>query len=170
MTVSGIRGQLLQTDDEWAARNSFLSRSLAELVDVYSSAVARSGIEIGCQRGALTDQMGKCSAPGAGESAWIFRPYLRCSSVRQCFRAHPPSRAYGQSSGNLPSAEVGRNSCRADSESVFSDRVPQSAAVDGLATEWFTASVLETGACRLGARLLCRHYQTSPFNCTGRRL
>lgn len=59
MSKDGVRAQLLQTDEEWAARNSILSRSLSELVDRFSAAEATDGIEIGCQRGALTDQMGE---------------------------------------------------------------------------------------------------------------
>lgn len=53
------REQLLQTEEEWAARGAVLSQSLARLVDEFSPAGATSGIEIGCQRGALTDQMGR---------------------------------------------------------------------------------------------------------------
>ena len=52
-----VRAQFLQTEDEWVARGSILSRSLAGLVDRFSPADALKGIEIGCQRGALTDQM-----------------------------------------------------------------------------------------------------------------
>jgi SAM-dependent methyltransferase len=59
MSTNGIRGHLLQSDDEWAARNSALSRHLADMVDEYSAVSATDGIEIGCQRGALTDQMGR---------------------------------------------------------------------------------------------------------------
>lgn len=59
MSSSGIRAQLLQSDEEWAARCEILSRSLAELVDEHAAPGAADGIEIGCQRGALTDQMGR---------------------------------------------------------------------------------------------------------------
>lgn len=59
MSASGIGARLLQSDEEWAARNSVLSQQLAELVDRYSSPGATHGVEIGCQRGALTDQMGR---------------------------------------------------------------------------------------------------------------
>ncbi len=59
MSTSGFRAQLLQTDQEWEARNTVLSRHLAELVNEYSAPGAADGIEIGCQTGALTDQMGQ---------------------------------------------------------------------------------------------------------------
>lgn len=58
MSSSGIRAQLLQSDEEWAARCEILGRQLAVMVDRYAPADATRGIEIGCQRGALTDQMG----------------------------------------------------------------------------------------------------------------
>lgn len=59
MSSSGIRAQLLQSDEEWAARCEILSTQLAGLVDEYAPPGAAKGIEIGCQRGALTDQMGR---------------------------------------------------------------------------------------------------------------
>ena len=59
MSTSGIRVQLLQTEEEWEARNAVLSRHLADLVDEYSAPGATDGIEIGCQHGALTEQMGR---------------------------------------------------------------------------------------------------------------
>ena len=58
MSSSGIRAQLLQSDEEWTARCEILGRQLALMVDKYAPADATRGIEIGCQRGALTDQMG----------------------------------------------------------------------------------------------------------------
>ena len=59
MSTRGIRAQLLQSEEEWAARTDILSRHLADLVDAYSAPGATCGIEIGCQRGGLTDQMGQ---------------------------------------------------------------------------------------------------------------
>ena len=59
MSTRGIRAQLLQSEEEWAARTDILSRHLADLVDAYSAPGATCGIEIGCQRGGLTDQMGR---------------------------------------------------------------------------------------------------------------
>lgn len=59
MATRGIRAQLLQTDDEWEVRNAVLSRHLADLIDEYSAPGATDGIEIGCQVGALTEQMGR---------------------------------------------------------------------------------------------------------------
>jgi SAM-dependent methyltransferase len=53
------RAQFLQTEEEWVSRGNVLSRSLAGLVDEFSPPNASDGIEIGCQRGALTDQMGR---------------------------------------------------------------------------------------------------------------
>ncbi|WP_260757532.1 class I SAM-dependent methyltransferase [Mycobacterium sp. SMC-8] len=54
-----VRSQVLQTEDEWVTRGAVLSQSLAGLVDEFSALGAAYGIEIGCQRGALTDQMGQ---------------------------------------------------------------------------------------------------------------
>ncbi|MHA0289045.1 methyltransferase domain-containing protein [Mycobacterium sp. C3-094] len=62
--MSAIGGQLLQSDEEWAARNNILSRNLADLVQEYAAHAATDGIEIGCQRGALTDQMGQLTRVG----------------------------------------------------------------------------------------------------------
>lgn len=59
MSTSGIRSQLLQTEEEWAARNAILSRRLADMVDKYAQSGATDGIEVGCQGGALTEQMGQ---------------------------------------------------------------------------------------------------------------
>lgn len=58
-STGGIGSQLLQSEEEWAARNAILSRCLADLVDEYVAPGATDGIEVGCQGGALTDQMGK---------------------------------------------------------------------------------------------------------------
>lgn len=62
--MRAMGGQLLQSDEEWAARNDILSRTLADLVQQYTSPAATDGIEIGCQRGALTDQMGQLTRVG----------------------------------------------------------------------------------------------------------
>jgi ubiquinone/menaquinone biosynthesis C-methylase UbiE len=53
----GIRAQLLQTEQEWETRNTVLSRHLADLIEEYSAPSATDGIEIGCQEGALTEQL-----------------------------------------------------------------------------------------------------------------
>ena len=45
------------SDEEWAARNAVLSRQMADLIGEYSAPGATVGIEIGCQQGALTEQM-----------------------------------------------------------------------------------------------------------------
>jgi len=57
MSTRGIRAQLLQTEEEWASRNAVLSRHLADLIEQFSRTGATDGIEIGCQHGALVDQM-----------------------------------------------------------------------------------------------------------------
>jgi SAM-dependent methyltransferase len=57
MSNRGVRAQLLQTEEEWATRNAILSRRLADLIDEYSAPGATDGIEIGCQHGALTEQL-----------------------------------------------------------------------------------------------------------------
>jgi ubiquinone/menaquinone biosynthesis C-methylase UbiE len=56
-TNRGIRAQLLQSEQEWETRNAVLSRHLADLIEEYSAPTATDGIEIGCQEGALTEQL-----------------------------------------------------------------------------------------------------------------
>jgi SAM-dependent methyltransferase len=48
---------LLQSRAEWAARGDALAASLAELIRENLSVVDGSGLEIGCQRGGLIDQI-----------------------------------------------------------------------------------------------------------------
>jgi SAM-dependent methyltransferase len=48
---------LLQSEQEWETRNAVLSRHLAALISEYSPPTATDGIEIGCQGGALTEQL-----------------------------------------------------------------------------------------------------------------
>ena len=57
MSTNGIRAHLLQSEEEWAARNAILSRQMADLINQYSAQGATDGIEVGCQHGALTEQM-----------------------------------------------------------------------------------------------------------------
>src|SRR3954463_7866067 len=57
MSTRGIRAQLLQTEEEWATRNAILSRHLADLINEYTAPGATDGIEVGCQHGALTEQL-----------------------------------------------------------------------------------------------------------------
>jgi SAM-dependent methyltransferase len=57
MPSRGIRAQLLQSDQEWDTRNAVLSRHLADLIEEYSARGATNGIEVGCQHGALTEQL-----------------------------------------------------------------------------------------------------------------
>jgi ubiquinone/menaquinone biosynthesis C-methylase UbiE len=57
MSASGIRAQLLQTEEEWATRNAILSRHMADLIEEYRAPGATEGIEIGCQHGTQTEQM-----------------------------------------------------------------------------------------------------------------
>lgn len=57
MPSRGVRAQLLQTEEEWATRNTVLSRHLADLIHEYSAPGSTHGIEIGCQHGALTEQL-----------------------------------------------------------------------------------------------------------------
>jgi SAM-dependent methyltransferase len=57
MSNRGVRAQLLQSEEEWATRNAVLSRHLADLIDEYCAPGATDGIEIGCQHGALTEQL-----------------------------------------------------------------------------------------------------------------
>ena len=57
MSNRGVRAQLLQTEAEWDTRNDVLSRHLAGLIEEYGAQGATDGIEIGCQHGALTEQL-----------------------------------------------------------------------------------------------------------------
>lgn len=57
MSNRGVRAQLLQTEEQWATRNAILSGHLADLIWEYSAHGATDGIEIGCQHGALTEQL-----------------------------------------------------------------------------------------------------------------
>jgi SAM-dependent methyltransferase len=57
VSTRGIRAQLLQTDQEWDTRNAVLSRHLADLIKEYTAPDATDGIEVGCQHGALTEQL-----------------------------------------------------------------------------------------------------------------
>ncbi|MCR8692921.1 class I SAM-dependent methyltransferase [Rhodococcus pyridinivorans] len=57
MSKINIRTKLLQSEAEWDARDAILSRHMAILIDKYSAPGAADGIDVGCQHGALTDQM-----------------------------------------------------------------------------------------------------------------
>jgi SAM-dependent methyltransferase len=57
MSNRGVRAQLLQTAEEWATRNAVLSHHLAGLISEYGAPGGPDGIEIGCQHGALTEQL-----------------------------------------------------------------------------------------------------------------
>jgi SAM-dependent methyltransferase len=48
---------LLQTPEEWSQRNIALANSLSELLVRFASAEAKNAIDIGCQRGLLTDAL-----------------------------------------------------------------------------------------------------------------
>jgi SAM-dependent methyltransferase len=54
----GLTGQgLLQTSEEWAARNRILATSLSQLAEIYLPPNATRGLDVGCQTGNLTDYL-----------------------------------------------------------------------------------------------------------------
>jgi len=55
-TLRTVGTALLQSEDEWSSRNRFLARSICDLANVVRSADATSGLDVGCQEGALTDR------------------------------------------------------------------------------------------------------------------
>jgi hypothetical protein len=67
--ITGFDADLLQPEEEWEARNTVLSRHLAELVDACTAPGSTSGIEIGCQHGALTEKRGNSKQRQMGRSA-----------------------------------------------------------------------------------------------------
>ena len=194
MSMSGIRAQLLQTEEEWAARNAILSRQLADLIDEYSAPGATDGIEVGCQHGALTEQMGRLTCvknwtgidPALTEKTVTDRGCIlhpaRASRLEfpdgtfdvalfaNVFEHIPPERARRQPSRDLPGAQAGRHRRRAAPEPLLPDRVPQSAPVHGLAADQVAAPVLEAGAGQLGARLLRRYDQAPQADSAARGL
>jgi SAM-dependent methyltransferase len=57
--VSGLRGTgLLQSPEEWTARNRQLTRSLNELLRRYINCQKHQALDVGCQEGELTDLYG----------------------------------------------------------------------------------------------------------------
>ena len=57
LTTKGHGTQLLQTRREWDVRNAILGHRMAELVNLFATADAQRGIDVGCQQGVLTDAM-----------------------------------------------------------------------------------------------------------------
>jgi SAM-dependent methyltransferase len=57
MSTSGMAAKLLQTEEECDVRDAILGQEMTDLIDKYCVPGATNGIEIGCQRGALIDQM-----------------------------------------------------------------------------------------------------------------
>ena len=53
--MSGPTG-LLQTSEEWGARNRVLSETLTTLIHEHAPEDARTGLDVGCQNGATTDR------------------------------------------------------------------------------------------------------------------
>jgi SAM-dependent methyltransferase len=51
------REALLQSDDEWAVRTRVLAESLSRLVSRYVDPITAHGLDVGCQRGRLTDYL-----------------------------------------------------------------------------------------------------------------
>ena len=48
---------LLQSDEEWAERNEALSASMVELIECFADFKQGSGLDVGCQKGDLTDSL-----------------------------------------------------------------------------------------------------------------
>jgi len=56
MKDNGLAGRgLLQSPDEWAARNCVLSSTINELIKRHIQVKTDRGLDLGCQTGALTD-------------------------------------------------------------------------------------------------------------------
>lgn len=56
--TDGLTGRgLLQSREEWEARNNILAASLLRLAQKHCSPVAQRGLDVGCQTGDLTDYM-----------------------------------------------------------------------------------------------------------------
>jgi SAM-dependent methyltransferase len=54
----GLTGRgLLQSPEEWAARNRALAESLSQLVERHQQAGACRGLDVGCQKGGLADYL-----------------------------------------------------------------------------------------------------------------
>jgi SAM-dependent methyltransferase len=63
MTSEGLAGRgLLQSPQEWDARNRVLSDSMAGLIGRFATASTGRGIEVGCQNGVLIDAMERQTA------------------------------------------------------------------------------------------------------------
>ena len=56
-TATAPRGSgLLQSDEEWDARNRVLSETLTTLVREWAPSDAERALDVGCQNGATTDR------------------------------------------------------------------------------------------------------------------
>jgi SAM-dependent methyltransferase len=55
--VSATRQRLLQTREEWSARNTALAASLADLIEPHIQLATQRGIEVGCQNGRILDEL-----------------------------------------------------------------------------------------------------------------
>src|SRR4051794_9787797 len=60
--VTRLGRALLQTPDEWAARNTVLADALTDLVNRHASSVTGRGLDVGCQSGELTDALARRTA------------------------------------------------------------------------------------------------------------
>jgi SAM-dependent methyltransferase len=59
----GLAGTgLLQSQEEWGARNEALAKSMSDLVGAYAVSRTGSALDVGCQAGALTDALSQTSS------------------------------------------------------------------------------------------------------------
>lgn len=69
--TSKLRG-LMQSEDEWTARNTHLFESMAGLISRYADFQLGRGLDVGCQSGTLTDKL----AERTGQQWWGIDPVL----------------------------------------------------------------------------------------------
>ncbi len=193
MTTEALAGTgVMQSPEEWDARNRILADSMSALINRFAGSrdvPAERGIDVGCQKGALTDAMERATPftwtgidptiveprnselglPLLGGTAdalpfesQAFDVALFANVYEHVLPRAPRGLPLGDSSG----PKASRIRCRADSESIFPDRVPQSPAVHGLAADQGTEGLLEAVARPLGARLLRR--DDASAHCYGR--
>lgn len=70
---------LLQSQEEWQTRNDALSNALSELIGRHAQASTLRGLDLGCQKGVLTDSLGKLTNfKWWGVDPAIEKPHLSC--------------------------------------------------------------------------------------------
>jgi SAM-dependent methyltransferase len=181
MSTRGIRAQLLQSDEEWAARNAILSRHLADLINEYAAPGAIDGIEVGCQHGALIEQMHRLTRvrkwtgidptlteetvtdsgctlrPGRASQLGFPDGTFDVAVFANVFEHIPPGERDPSLREIYRVLKSGGVVVGQLPNALLPDRVPQPAPVHGLAAEQVAAPVLEAGAACWNDRCdMCR--------------